>query len=140
MFQVASAQIGARTHPGNAHLTHMALHGFPIDEQLVVTFQNDGDAPRPIRRVGRIHRVNRMLHGHLLGRGRDGVVVQASSAQRQHVSLRTKRQGGRRAVEQLQPLTPCQGRGQIFFEPGHLGREAPDLCIAIFELLVIGSA
>src|SRR5215213_9009806 len=34
---IAPAEIRARANPGNPHLTHVALYGFAIDDELVVT-------------------------------------------------------------------------------------------------------
>jgi len=92
----------------------VALHGFAIDHQLVVTLQNDGDPPRTVGRLTSIDEVNRMLNGDLLSRRWCRLVLPAPTAQRQQIRLRTQGQCGRGAVKQLHPLSPCQGRGQIF--------------------------
>jgi len=65
----------------------VTLHGFAIDHQLMITFQDHGDPPRTIGRLIGIDRVNRVLNGHLLSRRRWRLVIQAPAAQRQQIRL-----------------------------------------------------
>jgi len=44
MLRVPAAEIGSRTDAGDAHFAHMALHGFAVDDELIVLLEHDGDA------------------------------------------------------------------------------------------------
>ena len=115
MLRIALAEGGSRTDASDAHLAHMALHRFAIDDELVVLLERHRDAPRAIRRLIGVNPVNGMLDGDLFRGWRHRLIVQTASAQAQQVGLVRQGKFGRTAFDQGEPLTSGQGRGQIFF-------------------------
>ena len=115
MGGIAPTEIGTGTDADDAHLAHVPLHGFAIDDQLVVAGQDNLDAARPIRWMRGINDINRVLDAHLLGCRRHGLIVQAAPAETEQVGLVGDRDVTRLAVHQLHPLRSCQGQDQIFF-------------------------
>jgi hypothetical protein len=65
MTQSWSAQVGARTDPGQAHLAHIALHPFAIDNPLRP--QQRRDFARTVEGMGGIEFINPVFDSNLLG-------------------------------------------------------------------------
>jgi len=49
------AQMGTRRNAGDAHLVHMPLDGFAVDDHPL-SLQHGGDSPRPIEGMGGVER------------------------------------------------------------------------------------
>ena len=105
MLASAAAQIWPWADPDDAHLAHVPLHGFAIDDQLVVARQDDFDPPRPIGGLIGVNLINRVFDGDLCGRRRDRLIVQAASAEAEQVGLDSQRDSAEQAVDALQPLS-----------------------------------
>ncbi len=115
MLRIAPAEVRPRTDAGDAHLTHMALDGFPVDDEVIVLLEHDRDAARAVRWVVGVNPINGMLDGDFLGRGRDRLIVQTAPTQAEQLGLLDQRQLGLTPVDQGKALISGQGRGQIFF-------------------------
>ena len=115
MLAIAAAQIGPWTDPNNPHLAHVPLHGFAIDDQLMVTRQDDFDPARPIGGLIGVNLINRVFDRDLRGSRRHRLIVQAASAEAEQVGLGGQRDGAEWAVNELHALRSCQRQGQIFF-------------------------
>ena len=115
MLEIALAKVWAGADAGDAHLAHMTLHGFAIDDELMLLLEHHGDAARAIRRLVGIQAINGMLDGDFLGRGRKGLIVETSSAQAEQDRLLAQRQVAIFSLDQRKALTSGQGEGQIFF-------------------------
>jgi len=87
VFLGASAQVWTGTDASDAHLAHVTLDGFAIDDQRVVAGQHDLDAARAIRWMRRVNLINRVLDGDLFGRRRDRLIVQAAATEREQIGL-----------------------------------------------------
>ncbi len=44
MLRISLAEVRSRTDADDAHFAHMALHGFAVDDELIVLLEHDGDA------------------------------------------------------------------------------------------------
>ena len=119
MLRAAFAEVGSRTDAGQSHFLHVALHGFPIDDEPWP--QRCGDAPRAIEGMGRVDLVNPMLDRDFFRRWPDRSVIQTGPTETQQLGLRLQREGRRLPFEQRQALSVTQGRDQIFFGARRLG-------------------
>ena len=115
MLGIALTEVGSRTDAGDAHLAHMTLHSFAIDDEVIVLLEHHGDAARAIRRLLGVNTVNGMLDGDFLGRGRNGLIVEAASAQAEQLRLVGEWKLSITALDQGETLTSAQGQGQIFY-------------------------
>ena len=105
MLMSAAAQIWPWANPNNPHLAHVPLHGFAIDDQLMVACQDDFDPPRAVGGLIGVNLINRVFDRHLRGCWRDRLIVQAASAEAEQVGLDGQRDGAARAVNALQSLS-----------------------------------
>ena len=115
MLRVPLAEVGSRRDASNAHLAHMTLYGFAIDDELIVLLEHDRDAARAIRRLAGVNAVNGMLDGDFLGRGRNGLIVKRAPAEIEQVGLDRQGELSVSTFNQRKALTSGQGRGQIFY-------------------------
>ncbi len=113
-------EIRAWTDPGEAHLAHVALHGFAIDQHLIV--QLDGDLARAIERTRGIDFVDAPLDPEFFRGRRHRLIIQAAAIQTEQVGLDAHGQFAIGPVYQGDTLISREVRGQIFFEPSQLSR------------------
>ena len=107
------AQVRAGADRAEAHLTHMALHGFAVDDHLFV--QLNFDLALTIERTRGIDFVDAPLNPELFGRRRQRVIIQTAAIQTEQVGLSAHGQRASAPVDQGDTLTSREVRGQIFF-------------------------
>ena len=106
-------EIRARTDRSEAHLAHVALHGFAIDQHLVI--QLDGDLARAIERTLRIDLINPPFNPEFFWRWRYRPIVQAAAIQTEQLGLPGQRHFVAVPIHQSHTLISREVRGQIFF-------------------------
>jgi len=114
VFFVAPTRVGARPQGHQAHLLHMPLHRFAIDE-LPFACHLLVNAPRPVERPGRVDFIDAPLDRYLFGRGQRGLVVKTGPRDREYLGLTTQRNFSVRSLEKGEALTSAQRQDQIFF-------------------------
>ncbi len=113
MIGAPLTQVGARTDRAEAHLAHMALHGFAVDEHLFVQF--DRDLAGPIERARGIDFVDAPLNPEFFRRRRQRLIIQTAAIQTEQVGLGAHGQFTIAPVDQGDTLISREVRGQIFF-------------------------
>ena len=88
---VALAQVGTRADAGNAHLAHVPLDGFAVDQRPCLV-QYHCDPARAIKRMRGVDFVNAVFDGDFLRGGRHRLVIQAGAIQTEQLGLQAKRQ------------------------------------------------
>ncbi len=73
------AQMGSRRNAGDAHLVHVPLNGFTVDDHPL-SLQHGGDSPRPIEGIGGVLTSRAIMHQGSAGQGTPGVIGQNAPA------------------------------------------------------------
>ncbi len=136
MLRRRLTRIGLGIDRLQSHLQHVGSHRFAVHPHPFFSEQM-GQPPRAQAGIVSKEFIPPMLDRHLPRIGGAGHIIQTGAAQRQQSGLLRQRQLSVRPLNEPHPLGPPQDRGQIFFQPGHLGAEPTDLGIEFFELLLM---
>ena len=109
---IALTQVWTRTDAGDAHLLHVPLHSFTIDCPSF-SAQLSRNTPRAVEGISGVDLINAVFKCYLLGRWRDGLIVETRTTEAQELGLHAEWRvpPGRTPVsfDQGQPLTSPQG-------------------------------
>ena len=89
MRQIALTQVRAGTDAGKAHLLHVPLNRFAIDDHSFPT-QLHSNPSRTVERIVWIERINAMFECHLLSGSRYGLVIKTRTTETQEFGLYAK--------------------------------------------------